>query len=142
MQEVEAQVSRVLQGYKSAVFAQNVDAFVALYDADVQVFDLWGAWSHRGLAAWRAMATAWFGGLGTDRVVVEFSEVQVMAEGELAVAHAFVSYTAIDPDGAKLRSLNNRLTVALKPAGGVWKIVHEHTSAPVDSETGKVIFQR
>jgi len=36
----------------------------------------------------------------------------------------------------------NRLTWVLKPHGGGWKIVHEHTSAPVDGESMKVILQR
>ncbi len=27
-------------------------------------------------------------------------------------------------------------------AGGVWKIVHEHNSAPIDFETTKAIFKR
>jgi ketosteroid isomerase-like protein len=32
--------------------------------------------------------------------------------------------------------MNNRLTWVLrKDGGGAWKIVHEHTSAPIDLET-------
>jgi len=139
---IDSAVRSVLEGYKAAVFARDVDAFVALYDADLQVFDMWGQWSHRGLAAWRTMATQWFGSLGTERVVVDFSEVQTVVSPDLAVAHAFVTYTAIDAGGAKLRSLDNRMTVALKLQGGVWKIVHEHSSAPIDFETTKAIFKR
>jgi uncharacterized protein (TIGR02246 family) len=138
----DSAVHQVLEGYKAAVFAKDVDAFIALYDADVQVFDMWGQWSHRGLAAWRAMATEWFGSLGTERVVVDFSEVHTVVSPDLAVAHAFVTYTALGVDGATLRSLNNRMTLALRPQGGAWKIVHEHTSAPIDGETTKAIFKR
>jgi len=139
---IDSAVRGVLEAYKAAVFARDVDAFIALYDTDLQVFDMWGQWSHRGLAAWRTMATQWFGSLGTERVVVDFSEVQTVVSPDLAVAHAFVTYTAIGADGAKLRALDNRLTVALKPQGGVWKIVHEHTSAPIDFETAKAVFKR
>ena len=38
--------------------------------------------------------------------------------------------------------MQNRLTWVLKQKDGAWKIVHEHTSAPVDFETAKVILQR
>ena len=142
MTAADSAVRQVLEGYKAAVFAKDVDAFIALYDADVQVFDMWGQWSHRGLAVWRAMAVEWFGSLGTERVVVDFSEVHTVASPDLAVANAFVTYTAVGADGATLRSLDNRMTLALRPQGGAWKIVHEHTSAPIDGETTKAIFKR
>lgn len=142
MTAADSAVRQVLEGYKAAVFAKDVDAFIALYDADLQVFDMWGQWSHRGLAAWRAMAAEWFGSLGTERVVVDFSEVHTVVSPDLAVAYAFVTYMAVGADGATLRSLDNRMTLALRPQGGAWKIVHEHTSAPIDGETTKAIFKR
>lgn len=41
MNEPEKPVIQVLDAYKAAVAAKDVDAFVALYDQDVRVFDLW-----------------------------------------------------------------------------------------------------
>ena len=38
--------------------------------------------------------------------------------------------------------MQNRLTWALVRRGYAWKIVHEHTSAPVDHATGKVVLKR
>ena len=55
---------------------------------------------------------------------------------------AFTTFAAISPDGTELRSMNNRLTWILrKEPDGAWKIVHEHTSAPVGDE-GKVQLRR
>ena len=62
----------MLDGNRDAVFARDVDAFAALYDQDVHVFDMWGGWSLRGIAAWRRMAEGWFGSLGDERVRVTF----------------------------------------------------------------------
>ncbi len=135
-------VPRVLEGYKAAVHAKDVDAFVALYDTDVRVFDMWGTWSHDGLAAWRTMAEGWFGSLGSERVLVSFHGVQTTLTPDLAVAHAFVTYQAVGADGAVLRGLDNRITLTLQPRGGAWKIVHEHSSAPLDGNTAKAIFKR
>jgi len=135
-------VLQVLDDYKAAVFAKDVDSFIALYDEDVRVFDMWGAWSYNGIESWRQMAARWFGSLGTERVVVEFSDPQVIVAQDLAVVHAFVTYKAVTADGADVRSLDNRLTAILRPRGDGWKIVHEHTSSPIDFETAKVIFNR
>jgi ketosteroid isomerase-like protein len=135
-------VLQVLEDYKAAVFAKDIDAFIALYDEDVLVFDMWGVWSYHGIASWRDMAARWFGSLGTERVIVDFSDVQTIAAEDLAVVHAFVKYKAVSADGVDLRSLDNRLTVTLRKKGDGWKVVHEHTSSPIDFETAKVMFQR
>jgi ketosteroid isomerase-like protein len=39
--------------YKAAARTKNVEAFLAIYDDDVHVFDMWGMWSLRGIEAWR-----------------------------------------------------------------------------------------
>jgi uncharacterized protein (TIGR02246 family) len=142
VKKLENPILQVLDGYKAAVFAKDVDAFVALYDQDVLVFDMWGIWSYSGITAWREMAAGWFGPLGTERVVVDFSDAQTIVAHDLAVVHTFVTYKAVTAEGVELRSLNNRLTVALRRKSGVWKIVHEHSSSPVDFETAKVILKR
>jgi ketosteroid isomerase-like protein len=135
-------ILQVLDDYKAAVFAKDIDSFIALYDEDVRVFDMWGAWSYAGIAAWRAMAERWFRSLDTERVVVEFSHPEVIVTQDLAVVHTFVTYKAVTADGVDLRSLDNRLTAVLRQRGNAWKIVHEHTSAPLEAETAKVIFKR
>lgn len=139
----EQSILEILDRYRSAVAAKDVDAFAALYDDEVLVFDLWGRWCHRGLAAWRAMAAQWFGSLADDeRVLVEFSDTQVAVAHDLATAHAFVTYRAVSASGTHRRSLDNRLSATLRLKDGRWKIVHEHTSAPVDTDSGRVQLQR
>ena len=140
-------ITQVLDAYKAAVFAKDVDAFVALYDEDVCVFDMWGRWSYDGLEAWREMVMDWFGSLGTERVEVSFDEVQTTmmqtlgVQGAVAI-YAFVTYQGLSAEGEALRAMTNRLTWALGWKAGVWKIVHEHSSAPADFETLKVNLGR
>ncbi|GAB1470111.1 nuclear transport factor 2 family protein [Chloroflexota bacterium] len=142
MNELEKQIKQVFDAYKAAVFAKDVNAFVALYDDNVHIFDMWEKWSHDGIKAWRGMATEWLGSLGDERVVVEFDDLQITGNQDFAIAYAFVTYKAISVDGKELRSLNNRITLNLKNTKGVWKIIHEHTSAPVDGSTQKVNLHR
>jgi ketosteroid isomerase-like protein len=135
-------ILQVLEDYKAAVWAKNVDSFVALYDRETVVFDMWGAWSHNGIASLRAVAEGWFGSLGQERVVVDFSDAQTIAAADLAVVHAFANYKAVDADGMELRSMDNRLTMTLRRQADGWKIVHQHTSSPIEVGTAQVMFRR
>ena len=142
MSESEEPIRHVLDAYAAAVFGKDADAFLSLYDDDVRVFDMWGRWSYDGLDAWRAMVSDWFGSLGTERVGVVMEDVQITVAQDLAVAHAFVTFSGLSADGKTLRAMQNRLTWALRRSDGVWKIIHEHTSAPADFETAKVVLKR
>ena len=142
MNENDAAILQIFEAYRAAVHAKDVDAFMALFDDDVCVFDMWGCWSYDGAAAWRKMAVGWFGSLGDERVAVRFDAVQTRVSGDLALARAFVTFTGLSAEGQALRCLNNRLTWALARKAGVWKVVHEHTSAPIAHETAQAIFQR
>jgi uncharacterized protein (TIGR02246 family) len=137
-----SEVGAVLEEYRDAVHAKDVDRFVAIFSDDVRVFDMWGTWSHDGIDAWREMAEGWFSSLGDELVRVEFDDVQTTVGDEVAVLSAFVTFAGLSAAGDELRSLNNRLTWGLRKTGGRWKVVHEHTSAPVELATGKVDLKR
>jgi uncharacterized protein (TIGR02246 family) len=137
-----SEVSALLDAYRDAVYAKDVEAFVAIFADDVRVFDMWGTWSHDGIDSWREMAEGWFGSLGDELVRVEFDDVQATAGDDLAVVSAFVTFAGLSAAGEQLRSLNNRLTWGLRKTDGAWKVVHEHTSAPIEMATGKVNLER
>jgi uncharacterized protein (TIGR02246 family) len=133
----------MLDGYRTAVYDKDVDAFVSLYDEEVMVFDMWGRWVFRGLADWRAMATDWFSSLGTELSSPEFHDVRITAGDTVAAVHAFLTFRGLSDAGKELRAMDNRITWVLrKNSDGAWKIVHEHSSAPADFETGKVTLRR
>ena len=136
-------MEEMLTAYAAAVRTKDVDAFVGLYADDVRNFDLWQEWTYDGKDALRATVRQWFGSLPDDEVVaVEFDDVRTQAGADVAAVSAFTTFAALSPDGTELRSMNNRLTWVLrKEPGGAWKIVHEHTSAPVGDE-GKVQLRR
>jgi len=138
----ENPIEQALTTYKAAVFAKDLEAFAALYDQNVHVFDMWGEWSYSGIDAWRKIAANWFNSLGTEKVCVGVVDVQSSSGIDLAVGSAILTFTAVSEDGKVLRSLTNRMTLAMRRCGQTWKIVHEHTSAPIDHGTGKVILRR
>ena len=131
MSDIDPRLLRICDGYASAVRAKDAEAFHGLYHPGARVFDTWGVWSYEGEAARRKVIEEWFGSLGVERVAVTFDRVQTAVTSDLAVLTARVVYAAVSPAGAELRSMQNRLSWVLKPDGDGWKIIHEHTSAPL-----------
>ncbi len=142
MSDTEKEVRRVLGAYEAAVFARDVEAFMRLYHPTVRVFDAWGVWLYEGAPSWRVAVEGWFASLGTERVRVSFSDVQITGEQALATASAIVTYAAESAQGVSLRSMQNRITWVLRESGHVFRIVHEHTSAPIGFEDSKAILMR
>ena len=131
MSDLDPQLARVCEGYRRAVHDKDVASFLGLYDPSARVFDTWGAWSYEGTAARRKVIEEWFSSLGDERVAVTFDRIQATAQGDLASLTARVIYAAISAGGTELRSMQNRLTWILRSENDAWKIIHEHTSAPL-----------
>ncbi|HEU4779872.1 MAG TPA: nuclear transport factor 2 family protein [Steroidobacteraceae bacterium] len=142
MNQTTDPVREAFARYSAAARDKDVNAFVALYDEDVHVFDMWNSWELLGIHAWRNMASGWFSSLGDERVVVTASDIVSTTKGDLAVGHATLTYTAVSVDGKELRSLDNRITIALRRTGDDWKIFHEHTSGPIDHQSMKGVIMR
>lgn len=140
MRENANPVKAALETYRAAVAARDVSAFAAIYADDVHVFDSWEQWQYSGIEAWRAMATGWFGSLGDESVEVEFSDLRSFVGETVAFGHADVTFTAIGADGGRLRSITNRFSIGLERQDGAWRVVHEHSSLPIDPESNSAIF--
>jgi ketosteroid isomerase-like protein len=142
LSDFEKSIARVLEAYKAAVYAKDVAAFMRLYDPNVRVFDAWGVWSHEGADAWQRAVEGWFTSLGSEQVKVSFDAVKTSEGRDSAVVSAVVTYAGLSAQGDPLRSMQNRLTWALRVSGHVLRIAHEHTSAPIGFEDQKAILQR
>lgn len=127
-------VENILNRYKTTAEAKDLDGHLALYDENVVVFDLWDQWSMQGRSAVRAMVSEWFGSLGIENVKVDFEIQQATTSGSVAYGYAIVKYSAVSALGETIRWLQNRMTVVLENRSGEWKIVHQHTSAPVGDD--------
>jgi uncharacterized protein (TIGR02246 family) len=140
--DAQSPILQVLEAYERAVYERDVDAFMRLYEQDARVFDTWGVWSYERSAVRRKAIEHWFSSLGSDRVQVSFTEVAVTSASDLAVLSAIGTYTALSAEGEPLRSMQNRLTWALRRNAAGWAVVHEHTSTPIDPSDTKAIFRR
>jgi len=135
-------IESLFDTYKSAVYKKDLESFASIFDEKVRIFDMWQNWSYNGISTWREMAKSWFSNLGENKDVITFDDIQIQSAGEMAVASAFVRFTAISEKGEELRYLENRLTWIAQKKDNQWKIIHQHTSGPIDFETMKVILKR
>ena len=135
-------IEGLLDAYRTAVKAKDVEGFAALYAPDVRAFDMWARWSYDGIDQWREMARGWFASLDDESVDVAFEDVQIVAGEDLALLSATVTFSGISAAGRRVRVMQNRLTWGLRASGGRWQVVHEHTSSPLDFETSKPILER
>ncbi len=142
MSDIEKQVLRVIDTYKSAVRAKNVETLMHVYDPDVRVFDAWGTWSYEGAAAWRVALEGWLTSLGSETVRVTFDDLKILSGQGFASASAIVTYAGVSAQGEELRSMQNRITWVLEMRGHVLRVIHEHTSAPIGFEDSKAILKR
>ncbi|TDL32819.1 DUF4440 domain-containing protein [Jeotgalibacillus sp. S-D1] len=136
-------VQDVLENYKSAVYEKDVEKFLSAYAADVHIYDCWGNWECKGISSWRDNVIEWFDGLSEDGYVlkVAFNDVTIEENNNLAFVHCAVTFAAYKGEHEeKHRQMTNRFTFGLKNTNESWLIVHEHSSLPVDMQTGKGLF--
>lgn len=142
MTESSGPIDRILEKYAAAAAAKDAEALMGLYDPNVRVFDTWERWSYEGAESWRTSVRNWFDSLGAEGVRVTFQETQISGVPELAIVSTIVTFTGISAAGQPLRSMQNRLTWAIRPTSSGLRIIHEHSSAPIDFNGMKAILQR
>lgn len=128
-------VQGLIDGYRDAVAQKDLEQFLSLYAADVKVFDTWGRWLFDGREAWKSMPVEWFRDLGDETVRVEHRTVSCCEWTDSALWIGDFVFIGQDASGTELHRMTNRWTwvIARRPEG--WRIIHEHSSLPVDMPT-------
>lgn len=141
MKTVFKELQDVLENYTSAVHEKDVEKFISAYNSDVHLYDCWGDWECKGVSQWRESVKEWFDGLSQEGVTLktQFDDLVVQESSDLAFLHCAVTFAAYN-DSEKIRQLTNRFTFGLRKENGSWTITHEHSSLPINMETGKGMF--
>lgn len=142
MNDMEKSIQNLLTTYKKAVEAKDVKQFVSIYHQDVVIFDMWGNWVYQGLEAWEKVVQDWFDSLGNDQATVEITDVQLIPDQNIACLFAIFTFQGLSGSGETTHAMDNRFTWVLKNQRGGWLIMHEHSSAPIDFVSNKVILNR
>ncbi|WKA59297.1 nuclear transport factor 2 family protein [Planococcus shenhongbingii] len=136
-------VQDVLETYRTAIQEKDVEKLLSLYASEIHLYDCWESWESKGISSWKANISEWFNGLSEGEVLlkVAFNDIVIEETSTLAFVHCTVTYTGYQKEsGVQLQQTTNRFTFGLKKVEDSWAIVHEHSSLPIDFETGKGIF--
>jgi ketosteroid isomerase-like protein len=125
--------------YKQSAWEKDVERMIGLYADDVVIFDMWEKGYQTGLSEWSVVIKDWLGTLGEERVNVNFEKIEIHESEKIAFGSALITFQAISNDVTILRSMKNRITVGFVKDKEEWKVIHQHTSAPINSDL-KPIF--
>lgn len=143
MAEKFSDVHDVLETYRTAIQEKDVEKLLSLYASEIHIYDCWESWEIKGIPSWKENVSNWFRGLREGSVLLEvtFDDVIIEKTATLAFVHCAVTYAGYQEEsGIQLQQTTNRFTYGLKKVTDSWAIVHEHSSLPIDFETGKGIF--
>ena len=132
----KAQIEALEKGFSAAFNAKDVAKIMSYYTHDgLFVFDVTPPRQHVG---WDDYKKDWDDFLGSiaGPVVFKLSDLSITVVGSVAYGHSIQSIDSTAKDGAK-SELVVRVTDVYRKAGGRWKIVQEHVSIPVDTDTMK-----
>lgn len=127
------EIKDFFNSYQEAAWHKDTSAMINLYDEHAVIFDMWDQGYCVSSSEWNKAIEDWFSSLGPERVKVEFDMIKISESGSLGFATALIKYSAISSEGAVLRSMKNRITLGFSKMGDTWKVIHQHTSAPISS---------
>lgn len=130
----------LIDRYATAVAELDREAMVSLYSPTLRMFDMVEPWELRGLAAWQARVESWFSDTQGSSPKAIPRDVEIQTTNEMALVTMLIAYEDADDSGTRV-SMTNRLTWIAIPDGDDWKIIHEHTSVPLDEESMSPQFQ-
>lgn len=137
-------IQDVLENYQSAVYEQDVERYVSLYASDFHIYDCWDDWECVDRSLWTESTKQWFHDLHEEGALlkVEFHDVVAEENSNLAFIRCNVTFAAYNQSDEKLRQITNRFTFGLRKENDSWTISHQHSSLPINGETGKGVFNR
>jgi uncharacterized protein (TIGR02246 family) len=132
-----ADIRALEERFVAAFRAKDADAIMKVYapDQTLIVFDVVPPRQYVGAAAYRKDWQTFLGSFDGP-ITMELTDLDVVADRNLAYSHSIQHVAGTDKQGKKL-DLTVRVTDVYKKAHGRWQIIHEHVSVPVDLETGK-----
>jgi uncharacterized protein (TIGR02246 family) len=134
----EDEIRDMLESWREAAQAKDVERIVSYYAPDILAFDAIGRLQFKGRDAYKTHWEACMA-MCPGAMIFEIHDLEITAQGDLAFGHYLSRCGATGPDG-KEKAGWMRATVGCRKVNGKWMVAHEHFSAPFDPESGKALF--
>jgi ketosteroid isomerase-like protein len=141
MKEDIEQITDFFSLYKDFAWKKDSEGMINLYDENVVVFDMWNKGHYSDLTEWSGVIKQWLGSLKDESVNVIFEMIKIQAGENVGFASSRITYQAISTENKILRSMTNRITLGFVKKENVWKVVHQHTSAPINGNLQAILTE-
>lgn len=130
----EAEVRSLIEKRTQATRDKNVPNATRSVAADIMMFDVVDPLRRAGANEAMQRSEAWFSTF-KDQIGFVMRDLVVVAGEDVAFSHSLNHYRGETSNG--LLSMWVRMTTCYQRVNGNWVIVHEHSSVPFDTDTGK-----
>lgn len=137
-QSPEAEIQHLIDEWRSALCARDLDRLMQHYADDVVFYDAVPPFYHQGADAYRQTWAVMFDFL-PPQLVSEVCEVNITVSGNLALMHCLQHLTNAET-GQSATCGWVRVTVGYRREQGAWKVFHEHVSVPFDPNSAQAVF--
>ena len=134
MASSQSEVSALVERRSEAIRTKDIDRLMSVFAHEVVYFDLVPGLRYVGSEALRPRFLGMFDGFD-GAIVQEVSDLNVVASGDIAVAHMLIRAGGTRKNGPEV-SYWVRATSGCERSHDGWLITHEHISMPVDFESG------
>ena len=132
------QIQAIIDKKIIGIYNRDEHAVLSVYAPDVVSFDLAPPLQNKGIAGVKKRLQGWFASY-MGHITQKVADVKIMVDQEIAFSHSLTRTFGTSIQGEE-QDMWYRTTTCYKKTMGQWLIVHEHTSDPVDFETGKILF--
>jgi PhnB protein len=124
----EAEIRELIDRWRRALHAKDVDAFLSTRAPDALAYDLAPPLLHRGADVFRKNLQAWFP-TWDGPIEYDVRDLDIQVGGDLAVSTSLNRLRGKKTDGEQA-DVWIRATVVYRKTDGRWLVTHEHESVP------------
>lgn len=139
-ENAEIQIKKLMDNFRAAVLARDVDKIMSFYSSDVVAFDIIPPLQYIGAKAYRkSWEKAFLDSASSENWGYDIENLKITANEDVAFCHGLNHCYGSSKDGKKM-DMWMRSTHCFKRQNDKWLITHEQFSVPVDFETGKAVM--
>ncbi len=135
----EAEIRELFDKFAASIREGDLDSIMSFYDKNVVAFDMMPPLEVVGSDTFRQSWENCFTSHFDFPVDFEFIEPKIYVDGNIAFSHCLIYMQGIAKDGKQMEAWM-RNTSCLKRVSGVWTLIHEHNSVPLDMASGTALL--